>query len=155
MWSNDDRPPFASDPEPRGEPGGRRQIISRVLRASRAAELEREDMFCERFARVHFWPLVDKSGGERACWPWTGRINPEGYGYFYANGLVILAHRYAVEMVDGWLPWDVPACHACNNRACCHAASRHVYAGTVRDNTDDRMAKFRELAWSAAEASRL
>ena len=158
MWSND-RPPFANDLEPpqgiRNGSNVRRRTVSPVLRAAPAVELEREDTYGERFARVHFWPHVDKSGGPRACWPWTGSINSEGYGYFAAHGKVILAHRYAVELVEGWLPWHVNACHKCNRRECCHADARHVYAGTVRENTDDRVAKFREVAWALAEESKL
>ncbi len=30
----------------------------------------------------HLWNRVDKSGGNDACWPFTGSLNRDGYGHF-------------------------------------------------------------------------
>jgi len=87
-------------------------------------------------AELRFWPKVDMSGGEYACWPWRGAIDWDGYGKFYPtrrNG--VPAHRFAYELVNGKIPAGMLACHICDNPGCCNP--KHVYPGTHSQNNKD------------------
>ncbi len=97
-----------------------------------------------------FWALVDKSGGEDACWPFIGRRNKGGYGEFQIDGRKHLAHRVAWAIVNGPIP-EGPGFHGtvirhyeCDNPACCN--TRHHLPGTQRINMQDRDAKGRRFA---------
>jgi hypothetical protein len=68
-----------------------------------------------------FWKKVDKSGGEDACWPWTGAKTREGYGRFCINQTqVLLAHRVARGYLEPTPGKKVH--HTCGNPACCNPA---------------------------------
>jgi hypothetical protein len=88
-----------------------------------------------RFNR-DFWDYVDKSG---ECWVWTGPRNRGGYGYWSNGPESGLAHRVSLTRVTTPQPSDIFACHRCDNPPCVNP--RHLYWGTVRDNTDDRSAR--------------
>ena len=65
-----------------------------------------------------FWRKVDKSGGPDGCWPWTGFIHKNGYGYFrLEKGSNSLAHRVAFILTYGAAADDVD--HDCHNKADC------------------------------------
>lgn len=65
-----------------------------------------------------FWRKVDKSGGPDGCWPWTGFIYKNGYGYFrIGTGKNGLAHRIAFILTHG--PTDSDVDHDCHNQSNC------------------------------------
>lgn len=92
-----------------------------------------------------FWPLVDRSGGFFACWPWLGPKRSDGYGAFWCDeiaghGRHNMAHRVAYYLHHG--VWPEPVCmHLCEEdvapdeysyRLCCNPA--HLSADTPRAN---------------------
>jgi hypothetical protein len=83
-----------------------------------------------------FEDFIDKSG---ECWEWTGAKNRGGYGIWSKGGNQGLAHRFSLQAV---VPCPDPAlfaCHRCDNPGCVNP--RHLYWGTIRDNTDDMLAR--------------
>jgi hypothetical protein len=88
-----------------------------------------------------FWSKVDRSGGEDACWNWTGAVSGGGYGSFRWNGLSRRTHRISFELVNGPAPQGMYICHSCDNRLCVNPA--HLWLGTNRDNLLDMMQKGR------------
>ena len=61
---------------------------------------------------------VDRSGGEDACWPWTGAIDQGGYGKVLYNGRTLGAHRVVHMILVGPIPDGLVIDHLCRNRAC-------------------------------------
>lgn len=76
--------------------------------------------------------------GEDECWPWTGHLNPKGYGILttYTDGKAQKhkAHRVSFEIENGYLPEVVR--HRCDNPPCCNP--RHLQGGSHVDNVIDR-----------------
>lgn len=70
------------------------------------------------------------------CVAWTGRVGPNGYGYFTVDGLNTAAHRFAWERVNGPIPADRVVDHSCHNRACVNVA--HLRLATVAQNDANR-----------------
>lgn len=90
---------------------------------------------------VRFWAHVERGDG---CWPWTGSLNPSGYGQLGWWGKTRLAHRVAWALTHGAIEPGLFVCHRCDNRRCCNPA--HLFLGTVQDNNRDRHEKGRTLA---------
>ena len=89
-----------------------------------------------------FWDLLDRSGGDNACWIWTRTTARRGYGRLIWNGKSIQAHRMAKILAHGEPPAKhYFACHHCDNPPCCNP--RHLWWGTHKDNMNDRDAKGR------------
>jgi hypothetical protein len=88
-----------------------------------------------------FWAKVDKSG---ECWVWTGTTKERfglRYGYFYANGKNVRAHRLAAEMKHGPIPEGMVVCHRCDNPPC--VRPDHLWIGTRSENQTDMWLKGR------------
>lgn len=66
---------------------------------------------------TRFWPKVDRRDTEE-CWLWTSTANNKGYGAFYINGQMRLAHRFAYELLIGPIPEGLELDHLCRTPLC-------------------------------------
>lgn len=82
------------------------------------------------------------------CWLWTATArSPMGHGGFYFKRKTLQAHRFAYEIWNGKIPDGLLVCHKCDNPPCVNPD--HLFLGTHRDNTEDRINKGRILYnWS-------
>ncbi len=87
-----------------------------------------------------FWSKVDKDGPvpEHApelgpCWLWTAGKTGMGYGVFWDGERMVLAHRFARELLGDPIPSDLQTDHLCRNRACVNGL-RHTEPVTQREN---------------------
>lgn len=83
-----------------------------------------------------FWASVEKTS---TCWLWTKKLNPAGYGQFYAGVIYqrgsagkTYAHRYAYELMVGPIPQGYDIDHLCRVRNC--VRPDHLEAVTHREN---------------------
>lgn len=131
------------------EQRAKRRVKQRARRNTVGVGTERRPL-AERF-----WEKVDKNGplpstiavehypeiaGTR-CWPWTGCVDPKGYGNTWAGkGLTNRAHRVAFFLEYGF--WPTPCgLHKCDNPPCCNP--EHLFEGTDKDNAVDMVSKGR------------
>jgi hypothetical protein len=84
-----------------------------------------------------FESMVDKSGGDDACWPFTGGLNKDGYGHFPATidgKFEQRSNRLAFILWVGPIPQGLHVLHRCKqSRACCNP--KHLYPDTQSENT--------------------
>lgn len=63
-----------------------------------------------------FWSKVQREQG--GCWIWIGAKNANGYGRFWYDRRVMVAHRVAYLMLVGQVPEGKDLDHLCRIRAC-------------------------------------
>lgn len=85
-----------------------------------------------------FW---DSTNRETDCWEWTKTHDKDGYGWINIEKRKDRAHRIAWIIINGSIPAGMCVLHHCDNPPCINPA--HLWLGTRRDNTHDRMAKGR------------
>ncbi len=90
-----------------------------------------------------FWDQV-KIAGLYSCWEWQGSTrghtltptlsNPteRGYGLFWLHGKTVRAHRFAYELIYGFVPADALILHACDNPPCVNPL--HLSPSTHAEN---------------------
>lgn len=100
---------------------------------------------------VRFAALLGVTTDPDACIVWQGSRDRKGYGRFNAGGGSVLAHRFALALVEG--PSDLPVLHSCDNPPCCNVA--HLRYGSVADNNADMKAKRRHQHGEAHHSARL
>lgn len=87
-----------------------------------------------------FWKKVEISGPDDV-WPWRGSLHGSGYGRFWVDGTIVLAHRVAYELTYGPIPEGMVVCHTSDVPADCNP--RHLFIGTQVDNVKDCKSKGR------------
>lgn len=97
--------------------------------------------------KLRFWKKVDRNGPalpnmDSPCWLWTACRNTLGYGTFGIGKKMHKAHRIAFILAGGVFQEEKPLClHRCDNPQCCNPT--HLFAGSIQDNSDDKMRKGR------------
>ncbi len=66
------------------------------------------------------------------CWLWPRSTNGDGYGKLYVGKKLILAHRYAFELLVGPIPEGMTLDHLCRNRLCVRPS--HLEPVTIAEN---------------------
>jgi hypothetical protein len=93
--------------------------------------------------KEYFWKNVEKLG-EDDCWKWLSYYNSGGYGQWYFEGSMKMAHKLAYIFTFGDIPEcnePLYVCHDCDNPACCNP--KHLFLGRHIDNMRDCIEKGR------------
>lgn len=94
----------------------------------------------DRTAR--FWLLVDRTGGDGACWPFLGTTDRDGYGIARHPAFTTLrAHRIAYQLVHGPVDPRLEMRHGCDTPSCCNPG--HLTPGTRAENARDMVLRGR------------
>ena len=83
---------------------------------------------------------------QNGCTVWTRGRDRAGYGSFSVGKAVVFTHRLAWMIANGPIPEGMMICHKCDNPPCCNPD--HLFLGTHDDNTDDKVAKGRQIRGS-------
>lgn len=88
---------------------------------------------------AHFWSKI-QIAGEDECWNWLG-CSIRGYGCITFQYITYRANRIAYFLSRNKDPNELVICHTCDNPSCCNP--KHLWAGTMADDTQDMVAKGR------------
>lgn len=77
------------------------------------------------------------------CWPWIGTLE-DGYGRMSVGRQMVLSHRIAFFLTNGFIDSDLLVRHRCDNPPCCNGA--HLLQGVQADNVKDRESRGRRIA---------
>lgn len=84
-----------------------------------------------------FWTKFERD--EFGCWLWHAAADHLGYGRIGLAGKVVLAHRFAYELLVGPIPAGLDLDHLCRVPACVNPA--HLEPVTHRENQRRGMAR--------------
>ena len=101
----------------------------------------------DRFQRKY---TVDEKTG---CWLWNGGKDPDGYGRVMYLGKRYVAHRLYYQMHTGVDPKGMCVCHKCDTPSCVNPD--HLFLGTTKENTEDKVRKGRQAKGSRSGKSKL
>lgn len=111
-------------------------------------------MASDRSVADSFWNSVVKSDG---CWTWLGQISQWGYGrierVLFGRKQVFLAHRVSWVIHHGDIPGNLQVLHTCDSTTCVNPA--HLFLGTPKDNSDDKVKKGRQSKGERFSSSKL
>src|SRR3990167_554627 len=93
-----------------------------------------------------FWSAVS-IGTPTQCWTWLKAKNRHGYGMFWTDRRMKLAHRVAYTLRTGSIPKGLCILHRCDNPACVNP--NHLFLGTQIDNIRDCVSKDRHKKGTA------
>lgn len=79
----------------------------------------------------------------KGCWEYMGYRDKDGYGIVMRGRRQLRAHRFIFSMLKGD-PGELHVCHHCDNPSCVNPS--HLFAGSDRDNTRDKVAKGRQTS---------
>jgi hypothetical protein len=83
----------------------------------------------KRTVEDRFYPKVSKSS---TCWIWEAARDRRGYGQFWLEGRMHLAHRVAWQLAFTSIPADMELDHLCRNPSCVNPA--HLEPVTHQEN---------------------
>jgi len=78
---------------------------------------------------------------ESGCWIWLRTVNSGGYGNIKFKGKTYGSHQAAYIDEHGEIPEGMQILHKCDCRLCVNP--NHLYAGTHKQNMDDKRARKR------------
>ena len=100
------------------------------------------------YAAVYTPPTNNPTPFYGPCLIWRHRLDADGYGNLRLDGRSCKAHRVAYEMTRESIPEGKYILHMCHRRSCIQPA--HLYAGTRKQNADDRQTRLTEKGrWEA------
>lgn len=100
------------------------------------------------YAAVYTPPTNNPTPFYGPCLIWRHRLDADGYGTLRLDGRTCKAHRVAYELSRGSIPKGKYILHICHRRSCIQPS--HLYAGTRKENADDRQKRLTEKGrWEA------
>jgi hypothetical protein len=122
---------------------------SRPVRITAETPSKRKDPLLDKSefsdeAQQKFWARVEIKGPDE-CWLWKNSTNKFGHGSACYHNRLYKTHRLAYAFTNGTVPQGLLVRHSCDNPPCCNPG--HLLLGTIKDNSDDMMARKRHLSF--------